>query len=85
MLSHAVEPILGIAVVGLAAMHDAVNITTIHVVDVLGDGMRFIEVIVPQKKKRPDRIAAMIGKVLCTDDVFDFGNGFGIITAIRAE
>lgn len=57
--AHALEPVLGIAVVRFTAVHDAVKITAIRTFDVLGDRVRCVELIVPEQDRRADQKVAL--------------------------
>src|SRR5207248_6795172 len=54
VLAHPPEPILGIAIIRLAAVHDAVNEGAISIFNVLRDYVRRLEVIVPEQKQGAD-------------------------------
>jgi hypothetical protein len=47
---YAAEPILCISVVGLAPVHDGMDETAILIFNLLGDGVRFIQMIMPEKQ-----------------------------------
>src|SRR2546429_286797 len=49
MLSHPMEPVLGVAVIGFAAVHDGVQVAPVRAGKVLGDAMRGIQMVVPKQ------------------------------------
>src|SRR5262245_29264262 len=57
MPRHATEPILGVAVVGLAAVHDSVPVAAVDGLDFLADLVRLVEEIVPQPEGRKETVS----------------------------
>ena len=49
MRTDAVEPVFGVAVVRLAPVHETVDITAVGALNGLGDGVRRIQVVVPEQ------------------------------------
>src|SRR5215213_4755181 len=60
MLAHAPKPVFGVAIVRLAAMHDSVQPASVPRFNVLGKGVGFIEMVMPQKRR-----TAQKGLCLC--------------------
>ena len=52
MLSHAMKPITGVAIIGFTTMDDGVEVTAITVFDALRDGMCLVQMIIPQVNER---------------------------------
>ncbi len=61
--SDAVEPILGVAKIRLSPVHEGVNVTAIGMLEVLGDLVRFFQVIVPEQQQRPDSVPPLRWKL----------------------
>ena len=65
MIANPSKPILGVAVVRLSAMHDAVKKTSVGRLDALRDFVGTVEIIVPQQggrlKKAPGVFFKAIG------------------------
>src|SRR5688572_6728137 len=60
MLPDPPEPILGIPVIGLAAVHDGVPVAPLKSVDILADAVRLVEKVLPQPECRD----AALGEVV---------------------
>jgi len=56
VFSHAVKPVFGISIVGFTTMHYGMNKRSIGVMNVLGDGMGTVEVIVPQEDQGSEQL-----------------------------
>ncbi len=54
MRPHATPPILRVKIIRLAPVHEGVNKTAVGVLNALREGVRGIEMIVPEQNQRPD-------------------------------
>jgi hypothetical protein len=78
--ADAVKPVFGVAVIGFAAMDNAVKITAVRVFNTLRDHMSLIQVVMPKQHRRPDERVRFWAK-----GIIDFRNGFSAGPSIGTE
>lgn len=63
-------------------MHKAVDVTAIGVVDILGDVVGFVEVVVPEEDKGENKVAV---REFWVDGLLNLGDGLDVNASLGAE
>ena len=89
MIADPSKPILGVAVVRLSAMHDAVKKTSVGRLDALRDFVGTVQIVVPQQggrlKKRPGILFQSVGFAEGVGKFQEFAAAFDAGTGIRPQ
>src|SRR5206468_2357038 len=86
VLTHAIEPVAGIRIVGLAPVHDSMNITSIGGLNFLCKGVSLVEMIVPKVERCANKL---LGRRSFVEQRLqlpvDFGDREGAGTVLRSR